>query len=322
MKQADLQAHLTRAEIWTEQLKETAMPELMAMGIVDWMTEFPDGDQFNIPSVGQATVSDYTEDTAVGYHNLDTGEFTFTITEYLQSGNYITKKAKQDSFYGDRLESMFVPLQRRAIEERVEEDIFELQSAQTANATNAINGAAHRMVGGATVNSNTAIALADFAKAKFALDKAHMPVGGRVAIVDPSVEFTLNTLTNITALTSDNQRYDDVVEQGFATGTRFYKNIYGFDVWISDFLDEPTDTSINSVSTAITGTGVLKANMFFSMDSAWKPFLGAWRQPLEVDSDYNKDFQRFEYVTTARYGLALYRPENLVTVLTSTNVVV
>lgn len=322
MKQADLQAHLTRAEIWTEQLKETAMPELMGMGLVDWLTEFPDGDQFNIPSVGQASVRDYTEDTPATYENLDTGEFTFTITEYLQSGHYITKKAKQDSFYGDRLEAMFVPLQRRAIEERVEEDIFELQGAQTANATNTINRAAHRMVGSAAVNSNTAIALVDFAKAKYALDQAHMPVNGRVAIVDPSVEFTLNSLTNITALTSDNQRYDDVVEKGFATGTRFYKNIYGFDVWISSFLDEPSDTSINSVSTATTGDGVLKANMFFTMDSAWKPFIGAWRQPLEVDAEYNKDFQRFEYLTTARYGLGLYRPEGLVTVITSTNVVV
>ena len=40
-----------------------------------------------------------------------------------------------------------------------------------------------------------------------------------------------------------------------------------------------------------------------------------------VDSEYNKDFQRDEYVTTARYGVKLFRPENLVTVLSDPSVV-
>ena len=35
-----------------------------------------------------------------------------------------------------------------------------------------------------------------------------------------------------------------------------------------------------------------------------------------VDAEFNKDKQREEFVTTARYGLDLFRPENLVTVLT------
>jgi hypothetical protein len=49
--------------------------------------------------------------------------------------------------------------------------------------------------------------------------------------------------------------------------------------------------------------------------------MGAWRQAPKVDTDYNKDFQREEYVTTARYGLKVYRPENLVVVLTDTDIV-
>jgi hypothetical protein len=40
----------------------------------------------------------------------------------------------------------------------------------------------------------------------------------------------------------------------------------------------------------------------------------------EVDYEYSKDFQRHEYVTTARYGVKLYRPENMVRVITKTNV--
>ena len=60
------------------------------------------------------------------------------------------------------------------------------------------------------------------------------------------------------------------------------------------------------------------ANLFFSADQSILPFIGAWRQMPTVDSEYNKDEQREEYVTTARYGVKLYRPENFVTVLTDT----
>ena len=57
--------------------------------------------------------------------------------------------------------------------------------------------------------------------------------------------------------------------------------------------------------------------MFFSADQTVLPFVGAWRQMPKVDTEYNKDYQRTEFVTTARYGLKLFRPENLATVLTA-----
>jgi hypothetical protein len=56
-------------------------------------------------------------------------------------------------------------------------------------------------------------------------------------------------------------------------------------------------------------------NLFFSASQDVLPFMGAWRQMPKVDGEYNKDRQREEFVTTARYGLKIYRPENLVTVL-------
>ncbi len=50
------------------------------------------------------------------------------------------------------------------------------------------------------------------------------------------------------------------------------------------------------------------------------PIIGAWRQAPEVDTEFNKDYQRTEFVTTARFGNKLYRPENMVSVVTSTDV--
>ena len=60
-------------------------------------------------------------------------------------------------------------------------------------------------------------------------------------------------------------------------------------------------------------------NLFFSAASDVLPIVGAIRQAPKVDSSYNKDAQREEYVTTCRYAFKLYRPENMVVVVTDTD---
>lgn len=301
--------HLIRSELWSAQLKDTLQDELMATKYVNWMNEFPDGTTFTIPSIGDLVTDDYVENGAIKYRAMDTGEFQFSISEYLSSATYITNKAKQDGFYMDQLVASFVPKQNRAIMERVEADVLVLQSQQTASATNLINGAAHRFVAGGT---NEVVAVDDFAKARYALKKANVPDTNLVAIVDPSVEYTINTLTNITNV-SNNPRWEGIIDSGIATGMSFVKNIFGFDVYVSNNLADANET-IGGVTTAAG-----KANLFFSAASDVLPFVGAWRQMPQVDSDYNKDLQRDEYVTTARYGVKLYRPENLVVVLSDTD---
>lgn len=308
-------AVLTRSEIWSSTLKDVLQDDLDAQGWVNWLSEFPDGDQFTIPSIGESTVRDYVEDTNVVYDSLDTGEFTFTITEYLSSGHYITEKARQDLFYAQQLEAAFVPKQARALAEKIETDVLALcaggaSGGQTASNANQINGADHRFVG--TGTSET-MAVADFAKALFALKKANVPQSNLVAIVDPSVEYEINTLTNIVNV-SNNPRWEGIIESGIGNGMTFVKNIFGFDVFVSNYLTDANET-IGALTTAAG-----KANCFFSAASAEiMPFMGAMRQMPKVDGEYNKDKQREEYVTTARYGLKVYRPENLVCVLTDTD---
>jgi len=302
---------LTRAEVWSRELKEILLDELQATKYVRWLSEFPDGDTFKIPSIGQAYVDDYSEDQAIKYRPLDTGQFTFQITEYLSSGTYVTKKAEQDAFYMNELISSFVPKQERAIMEHVEEAILGLQSQQTAGNTNAINGEKHRYV--ATGSSNV-ISVNDFARANLSLNKANVSANNRVAIVDPSVAYTIETATNLSNI-SNNPMFEGIVSSGIATGMRFVRNVYGFDVYTSQRLSTIGTETLESVNAA-----GFKANLFFSADSTVTPFIGAWRQMPEVDTEYNKDFQRTEFVTTARYGVKLYRPENLVTVLSNPSV--
>ena len=303
--------HLIRSEVWSSQLKEVLEDELMGQGYVNWMSEFPDGTTFTIPSIGQAQTDDYVENDAVQYRALDTGEFQFSVNKYKSSGHYITNKAKQDMYYMNQLVSSFVPKQARAIMETLETDIMALSASQTASSSNSINGASHRFVGTGT---NEVITVADFAKARFSLKKANVPDRNLIAIVDPSVEFEMNNITNITNV-SNNPRWEGVIASGIASGMSFLANIYGFDVYTSNYLADANEQIDSAGATTAAG----KANMFFSADSSVLPFVGAWRQMPQVDSEYNKDKQREEYVTTARYGVALYRPENLVTVLTDTD---
>lgn len=300
--------HLIRSQLWSGQIKEFLEDDLFAVKFVDWLTEFTDGDTLNIPSIGQAEVLDYDEGQAVRYTAMDTGNFTFSINKYKSSATYITEKMKQDSFYMSRLVSSFVPKQARAIAKAMEVDVLAIgPDGQTASNANVINGAEHRFIGGGT---NETISFEDFAKARYALQKANVPLTNLVAIVDPSVEFALATQTPVVNLANSNNRWDPVITDGLSTGMKFILNIYGFDVYVSQNLPRINET-INGV-TASSGV----ANLLFSASSDVIPFVGSVRQQPKVDSEFNKDWQREEYVTTARYGFKLFRPENLVTVIT------
>lgn len=303
--------HLIRSNLWSSQIKEVLEDELMGTKYVDMITDFPDGDTLNIPSIGQAEVLDYDEGQSIRYTGMDTGNFTFSINKYKSSATYITEKMKQDSFYMSRLVSAFVPKQSRAIMKAMEVDILALgPDGQTASNLNLINGAQHRWVAGGTSEVMT---VNDFAKAKYALQMANVPMTNLVAIVDPSVEFAFNTIANLTNV-SNNPRWEGIVSSGISTGTKFIANVYGFDVYTSMNLKSGIAETVNSRSVT---TGV--ANLFFSASSDVLPFVGNIRQSPKVDSEYNKDLQREEYVTTCRYGFKLFRPENMVVVLSDTD---
>ena len=303
--------HLIRSQLWSSQIKEVLEDELFATKYVDMIADFPDGDTINIPSIGQAEVLDYDEGQAVRYTAMDTGNFTFSINKYKSSATYITEKLKQDSFYMSRLVSSFVPKQSRAIAKAMEVDVLAIgNSGQTASAVNAINGADHRWV---AAGSSEVIVPADFAKAKYALQKANVPMTNLVAIVDPSVEYALSTITNLTSI-SNNPRWEGIVRDGMSTGMKFIMNVYGFDVYVSQNLPSSIAETVDGRSVT---TGV--ANYFFSAAPDVLPFVGSVRQAPKVDSEFNKDLQREEYVTTCRYGYKLFRPENLVVVLSDTD---
>jgi len=312
---AKVNENLVRAELWSAELKDVLQEQLMGTRYVRMLNGFPDGNQFTIPSVGELPMRETAELTPVVYDAMDTGEFNFTIDRYVESATYITDKAKQDSYYAQQLIGMFPTKMRRALDENLETSVFSLANTQTANNLNTINGAAHRFV--ASGNSNTTLSLDDFAKAKFALDKAQAG-GTRVAIIDPSQEYVFNQLVGAQAFIN-NPQFGGIVNGGFVnevTGMRFVKNIFGFDVYVSNFLATPTDTAINSVNVPTSPV----TNVFMSVGGDLTPFVGAYRQMPRVEYERNKDMRRDEYVMNARFGLKLYRPECLVSVISKSTI--
>lgn len=313
---------LIRSQIWSEQLKKTLEDNLEATKYVNWI-DFKDGTVLNIPSIGDLDAYNYVEDTAIEYTPMALGNFQFTVNEYKASATYITNKARQDLHYAAQLEAAFLPKEERAIMVAVENHVLRqgqpgTPNGQTAGSPNTINGAAHRWVGSDTANSVRTVGMKDFAIARYALKKANVPDTNLIAIVDPSFEYYFNTNSGFTNV-QFNPQFEGIVSKGVATGMRFLANIYGFDVYMSNYLPVvAASETINSVASGANAT----ASLFFSVDPSIKPWIGAWRQMPKVDGEYNKDFQREEYVTTARYDAALYRPENFITVLGQTNIIV
>ena len=312
---AKVNENLVRAELWSAELKDVLQEQLMGTRYVRMLNGFPDGNQFTIPSVGELPMRETAELTPVVYDAMDTGEFNFTIDRYVESATYITDKAKQDSYYAQQLIGMFPTKMRRALDENLETSVFSLANTQTLNDANSINGASHRFI--ASGSTNTVLSLDDFAKAKFALDKAQAG-GSRVAIIDPSQEYVFNQLVGAQAFIN-NPQFGGIVNGGFVnevTGMRFVKNIFGFDVYVSNFLATPTDTAIGGVNTPASPV----TNIFMSVGGDLTPFVGAYRQMPRVEYERNKDLRRDEYVMNARFGLKLYRPECLVSVISKSSI--
>ncbi len=302
-------------DLYSRQLKELLLDDLNAMKFVRILQDFPHGFVFNIPSLGEAETQDYNEGMAIKYTAMDSGNFQFSFDTYKYSATSVSEKFKRDSYWSDTVVAAFLPRQHRALMEAVEVNIFaKANSGQTASNLNTINGAAHRYVASGT---SGAITYADFARAQYALTKANVPLTNLCAVVDPSVAYTLATQANMVNLMTPQAMGESIISAGAVTGFKFRFNIFGFDIYVSNYLPSGISETINSVSVT---DGV--TNFFFSAAPGdTLPWVGAFRQMPTVYQEFNKDLQQTEYLTIAEWGFKLYRPENLITILTSTAVV-
>lgn len=274
--------------------------------------DFGSGENLHIKTIGTTTIQEVSEDTAITYNPIDSGEVFLQMTDHVGDAWYVTDILRQDGAQVDALMAARSSESTRAIQEHFETRYFEVcNQAQTDGNANVINNFAHRLASDATDN---VAQLSDLIKLKLAFDKANVPYAGRVAAVDPVFAATLDNLTTITHdVTSFGEK---ILMNGFDRDHQFLMNLYGWNIITSNRLDKG---DFSDGTTSVSGA---VANVFMSiLDDNTKPIMAAWRQMPKVEGERNKDFGRDEFVTRARWGLGVQRVDTLAIYITSaTNV--
>ena len=306
-----------RATIYSGMLREALEPELMAMNYVDMITDFPDGDKWQDVEMGNATVSDYAEGEEIDFKGLEFGTRDFEINEYVNSGHYVTAKFAQDSYLASQIMAKVPALEARAIAADLETKILKLANGQALNDSNKYNGLNHRFVAGTAEEGFGILTPEDFAYASVALKKVNY-VGPKVAIIPSYQEYLIVSNPRIKASLQFNPTFEGIVRDGAMTGMKFSFNIFGWDVYTSEFLPvSDGETSLKDREdkqsfSALTNCGVA---VLFANIPERRPFRMAWRQMPKFEGQWNMAKQREEYVTVARYGLGMGDKENLIVIV-------
>ena len=278
-------------------LHDGLLPELFFRNV----TDFGSGSVLNIKTVGSVTVQDVAEDVAVDYTPIESGTIKMVIDQHVGDAWYVTDELKEDGAQVEALMGARSMESARALKE-VYESRFLARCANSLvpNDPNMVNGFAHAKVASGT---NNTVTLADFMEMKLAFDKANVPAGGRVAIVDPIVA---TSIANMVTLTSDITGFPlEIIKNGFDRDHQFITNLYGWNVITSNRLAQGT---FGDGTKTVTGV----ANLFMCVaDDNTKPMMAAWRRMPSIESERNKDKRRQEFVTSARYGFGCQRVDTL-----------
>ena len=201
-----------RALVHSQTMLEVLQDGFLPDGLFRDVNDFGDGTQLQIPTIGEMTLFDLEENQPTPTSAIDTGKIFLNIVEHVGVAGYITDELKEDGYKAAAVESAIVPQSLRAIKERFETDLLATavsttNSMVTLGDPNKINGKDHRWIANGT---NNTIQLKDFLYAKLSFDKANVPDEGRMVIVDPIVEASLNNITNLVNV-SNNPMFEGMV---------------------------------------------------------------------------------------------------------------
>ena len=300
-----------------ENLPDMQLPEGFARDVSD----FASGTTLNIKTVGSRTIQDVAEGVPMTFSPIDTSTITLSITDYIGDAWNVSDELRQDGAQVETLMAMQAMEATRSIAESIETKFLAAcDNAQTGAALNNVNGRAHRWIAGGSGGTSRNMTMADFVAAKLAFDKANVPQGGRIAIVDPIVEATLNSLTNLVNV-SNNPMFEGIVTEGFARDHKFVKNIFGFDIWTSNKLPlqtatETIDASGQGLATDVSVVGDV-VNVFMNiLDDNTKPIMRADRVSPSVEGWRDPEEREDKFQTTAKLGFGAQRVDTLLCVIT------
>lgn len=297
-------------DIYSSVILRTLEDGLLPETFFHVITGFTHGNTYNMKTIGTVTIQDVAEDVPVDYTSIESGTVTMRIQNYVGDAWYVTDELKEDGTDIAALMNARAMESSRALKETFESRFLATAAAPMLAGVNTINGFDHSFVASGT---NNTIELYDFLKMKVAFDKANVPLGGRVAIVD---SLTAATITNKVSLTSDISDFAaKILLNGFDKEHEYIATVHGWHVFTSNRLPRGSFTIGGSTVT----DGV--ANVFMSVaDDNTKPIMQAWRRMPSIESERNKDLRRQEFVTTARYGFGVKRLDTLGVIVTNASV--
>jgi len=301
-----------------DNLHDYLLPEGMSRDV----TDFGSGTTLNIKTVGTVTLQDAAEDTPLVFNPIDTGTISLSITDYVGDAWRVSDDLREDGSQVDTLMAMRALESTRALGENHESRFLSVaNSAQTNSAVNLVNSRPHRWIGGGAGVTTRVMSMSDFIAMKLAFDKANVPASGRIAIVDPIVEATINSLTNLVNV-SNNPMFEGIITDGFARDHKFVRNIFGFDIYTSNYLHQKVATEAINASTyglANTTSAVGDvANIFMCVaDDSCKPIMHAWRRQPQTEGWRDPEGRGDKFQVTSRFGLGAQRVDTLGVVITS-----
>lgn len=272
------------------------------------VTDFGSGTNLHIKTLGTVTIQDGAEEVAFDYQPIESGEIQMTITDYIGDAWYVTDELREDGAQVDALMAERQSESTRAVQETIESRYLRrCNTAQVDGDANVVNGFAHRI---ASAEVDNVLTLKHFIEMKLAFDKANVPTGGRVAILDPVCAATLDGLVNIQSdVTNFAER---IMVNGWQRDHQFLMNLYGWNIITSNRLDKG---DFSDGTTTVTD-GV--ANVFQCVqDDNTKPIMMAWRRMPKVEGERNKDLRRDEFVSSSRFGFGVQRVDTLGVLITS-----
>jgi hypothetical protein len=311
------------AEQYSQFILDNLQDVLLPEGFYRDVSDFGSGTTLHIKTVGTVTLQDAQEDVPLVYNPIDTGTITLSITDYVGDAWKVSDDLREDGAQIDTLMGMRAVESTRAFGQNHETRFLQIagQGLGTTTGLSVVNGRPHRWISGDGTHRN--MTFADFIAMKLSFDKANVPAMGRIAIVDPIVEATINGLILNTTSVSYNPQFEGLLTTGFAQSHRFVRNIMGFDIYTSNYLPAAGGTSTIDASTydlpndALVATDV--ANVFMCIaDDSTKPIMHAWRRQPKTEGWREQEDRSDRFQVTSRFGLGVQRVDTLGVIYTDT----
>jgi hypothetical protein len=310
------------AEQYSQFILENLNDYMLPGGLFRDVSDFGSGTNLNIKTVGTVTIQDAAEDVPLSFSPIDTGTITLSITDYVGDAWKVTDELREDGSQIDSLMAMRAMESTRALGENHESRFLNVAgNSQTLANINLVNGRPHRWVAGGASASSRLMTMSDFIAMKLSFDKANVPASGRIAIVDPIVEATLNSLTQLVSV-SNNPMFEGIITEGFARDHKFVRNIFGFDIWTSNFLPQKTaQEALNASSVGLANDTAEVgdvANIFMSIaDDSTKPIMHAWRRQPKTEGWRDQEERSDKFQVTSRFGFGAQRLDTLGVIFTT-----